>query len=93
MEIALAKEFIYKPFTFSGSKTIYVSKSLDTIMNIDEDSKELYNVYAVLDTPNGEKLFETDFTYSGTPIVMRVFIHKEFYVKAMTAEGYKFVNI
>lgn len=78
MELALAKEFIYCPI-FSDIDHLYISKDLNKLMEMNEFS--LTSIYAVIDTPNGEKLFGMDFAYSGEPIIMSVFLHKESFLK------------
>lgn len=74
MELALAKEFIFCPIIFDEGH-LYISKDLNKLMEMNKLS--LTGIYAVIDTSNGEKLFEMDFSYSGEPIIMRVFIHKD----------------
>lgn len=74
----MSKEYMYIPI---DEKKIYISKDLDKIRGIDRWAERLINVYAVLDTPSGEKLFGMDFAYSGEPIVMEVYLHKDFVLK------------
>ncbi len=76
MDKERAKEFI---FYEALEETIYISKDLEKLIELNEGS--LTGIYAVVDTENGEKLFEMDFAYSGEPIIMRVFLHKEFFMK------------
>lgn len=76
MDKERAKEFIFfEPL----EEIIYISKDVYKLIELNEDS--LGNIYAVVDTESGEKLFEMDFAYSGEPIIMRVFLHKEFFMK------------
>lgn len=76
MDKEKAKEFIFfEPL----DEIIYISKDIDKLIELNEGS--LANVYAVVDTETGEKLFEMDFAYSGEPIIMRVFLHKDFFMK------------
>lgn len=76
MDKEKAKEFIFfEPL----EEIIYISKDLDKLIELNEDS--LTGIYAVVDTDNGEKMFEMDYAYSGEPIIMRVFLHKEFFMK------------
>lgn len=74
----MAKEYMYIP-TFKNE--IYISKDLDKIRDIDRKAYKLNSVYAILDTPSGEKLFGMDFAYSGEPIVTESYLHKDFVLK------------
>lgn len=76
MDKGKAKEFIFfEPL----EEVIYISKDLDKLIELNGGS--LTGIYAVVDTENGEKLSEMDFAYSGEPIIMRVFLHKNFFMK------------
>lgn len=90
MEISLAKEFLLRPIsvTLNPSKTIYVSKDMHKL--IEMNGGKLIGIYAVIDTPSGEKLFNLDYSYDGEPIVMDVFIHKKTYLEYL---GEKVVNV
>ena len=75
MDKEKAKEFIFfEPL----EEVIYISNDLDKLIELNGDS--LTSIYAVVDTENGEKLFEMDFAYSGEPIIMRVFLHKKYFM-------------
>ena len=74
MDIAVAKEFIYK-----REGAIYISTDISRIEDVAGIGK-LYMAYGVVDTPSGEKLFHIDYAYSGEPILMDVFMHKDFYM-------------
>ena len=50
----------------------------------------LIGIYAVIDTPSGEKLFNLDYSYDGEPMIMDVFVHKKTYLEY---RGEKVVNI
>ena len=76
MDTAKAKEFL---FYDALEEKIYISKNLDRLIELNDGS--LTGIYAVVDTESGEKLFEMDFAYSGEPIIMRVFLHKDFFMK------------
>lgn len=76
MDKEKAKEFI---LLSQNRKKIYISKNVDELIEL--NNGRLKDVYAVLNTEIGEKLFEMDFAYSGTPIIMGVFVHKDFFVK------------
>lgn len=75
MDIAVAKEFIYK-----REGAIYISTDLSRIEEVAGRGK-LYLAYGVVDTPSGEKLFHIDYAYSGDPILMDVFLHKDYFMK------------
>lgn len=77
MEKERAKEFIYYN---DDTNTIYISKDVQKLIDINP-YHNLTWTYAVVDTENGEKLFEMDFAYSGEPIIMRVFLHKDYYME------------
>ena len=76
MDKEKAKEFLFYDIL---EEKIYISTDLDKLIEINEGS--LTGIYAVVDTDNGEKLFEMDFAYSGEPIIMRVFLHKDFFMR------------
>lgn len=76
MDTAKAKEFIF--LDLWNDEKIYISKDLQTLIDMNDGS--LTSIYAVVDTESGEKLFEMDFAYSGEPIIMRVFLHKKFFM-------------
>lgn len=76
MDTAKAKEFIF--LDIWNDEKIYISKDLQTLIDMNDGS--LTSIYAVVDTESGEKLFDMDFAYSGEPIIMRVFLHKKFFM-------------
>lgn len=76
MDKEKAKEFLFYDIL---EEKIYISDDVDRLIEINEGS--LTGIYAVVDTENGEKLFEMDFAYSGEPIIMRVFLHKDFFMR------------
>lgn len=76
MDKEKAKEFI---FYDNLEEKIYISKDINKLIELNDAS--LCGIYAVVDTENGEKLFEMDFAYSGEPIIMRVFLHKDYFMK------------
>ena len=76
MDTAKAKEFIF--LDLWNDEKIYISKDLQTLIDMNDGS--LTSIYAVVDTESGEKLFDMDFAYSGEPIIMRVFLHKKFFM-------------
>lgn len=79
MDKEKAKEFIFHDI-FGDEEVIYISKDIDKLIELNNGGLE--NVFAVVDTENGEKLFEMDFAYSGEPIIMRVFLHKKYFLEA-----------
>ena len=74
MELAKAKYFVYRPPR--EERTMYKSHDLQTVM--DKADNTLIGVYACIDTDSGEVLMETDFSYSGEPIIIKRFIHVQF---------------
>ena len=77
MDIARAKEFIYYD---DDTDTIYISTDIQKLIDINP-YHDLAWTYGVVDTESGEKLFDMDFAYSGEPILMRVFLHKDYYME------------
>lgn len=79
MDIANAKEFILlHDYTSKSDNKIYISKDIHKLIEMNDG--KLFGVYGVIDTEDGEKLIETDFAYSGEPILMRVFLHKKYFL-------------
>ena len=76
MDKERAKEFIYYD---DDNNIIYISKEVQTLIELNPRHNLIW-IYAVVDTENGEKLFEMDFAYSGEPIIMRVFLHKKYFM-------------
>lgn len=79
MDKEKAKEFLFFDQINEDKEIIYFSKDLQKLIEMNDGS--LTSIYAVVDTESGEKLFEMDFAYSGEPIIMRVFLHKDFFMK------------
>ena len=78
MDIAEAKEFIYRDPT---ANYIIISKTLQPLIDRLPKKNFLHAfIYAVLDTPAGEKMFYIDWSYTGGPILMGVWIHKKFFM-------------
>ena len=77
MDKERAKEFIYYD---DDNNIIYTSKDVQTLIERNPRHNLVW-IYAVVDTENGEKLFEMDFAYSGEPIIMRVFLHKKYFME------------
>lgn len=74
MDKSLAKSFVYRDIK---TDKVYVSKDLQKLL--DMSSNRLNTIFAVIDTESGETLMYMDWAYSGEPIIMGRFIHKEFY--------------
>ena len=89
MEAANAKEFMYFVNGISHYGTVYVSKTLDKILEKSDNS--LAFVYGVIDTPSGEKLMHMDWSYSNEPILMDVFLHKDYIMNYY--EDAEFINL
>lgn len=79
MEKEKAKEFIFLDLWGGYYEKIYISQDLQRLIDLNNGS--LNSIYAVVDTESGEKLFEMDFAYSGEPIIMRVYLHKAFFME------------
>lgn len=77
MDKERAKEFIYAPH---DEKKIYISKDLQKILDIKRTPQLLW-IYAVLETESGDTLCNMDYAYSGEPIIMDRFIHKDFFME------------
>lgn len=78
MDIAKAKEFIYRPI-FSDNRHLYISKTLQPLLDI--SGGKITDIFAVLSTDLGDKLFYLDFNYCGDPIVMNIFLHKKYFLE------------
>lgn len=79
MDIALAKEFIYCDQDDINNEVLYISTDLHKVLDKTGDDFTDYNVFGVVDTPNGEKLFHVWKT-SCDYILGHVFVHKKFYM-------------
>lgn len=76
MDKETAKEFL---FDDQDRHKMYISKDLQKL--IDMNNGKLFFIYAVIETESGDTLMNMDWSYSGEPIIMGRFIHKEFLVK------------
>lgn len=74
MDVAKAKKFLVENHI---SGTVYVSKDLEKI--IDKADGLVCICKAVVDTPNGEMIFNMDTAYDGEPIIMRRLMHYNSY--------------
>ena len=77
MDKEKAKEFIFCPH--EGQNKIYISKDLQRLMDMNDG--ELVWIYAVIETESGDTLMNMDWAYSGEPIIMNRFIHKDYFMK------------
>ncbi len=83
MDKERAKEFLFDADAIDESK-IYISKDLQKL--IDMNNGRLIGIFAVIDTESGETLMHMDWAYSGEPIIMGRFLHKEFFLNANSWE-------
>ena len=67
MELSKANMFYKLDINESGK--VFRSKDLQKLMDMNDG--ELYDIYAAIDTPNGEKLFEVDWSSSGDVVIMQ----------------------
>ena len=72
MDKERAKEFL---FDADDENKIYISKDLQKL--IDMNDGRLIGIFAVLETESGDTLMNMDWAYSGEPIIMDRFIHKD----------------
>ena len=86
MDKEIAKEFL---FLDKDSRKIYLSKDLQKLMDMNDG--ELFFIYAVIETKSGDTLMNMDFAYSGEPIIMDRFIHKDYFMHHY--HFYEVVNI
>ena len=77
MDKERAKEFL---FDADDENKIYISKDLQKL--IDMNDGRLIGIFAVLETESGDTLMNMDWAYSGEPIIMDRFIHKDFFLDA-----------
>lgn len=83
MDTSLAKRFIYHQY---NQDKIYISESLEKIMDIDDDSSSLIGVYGVIETDSGPKMVQIDFAYDGHPIMLGTFVHEDYFLKGFCDE-------
>jgi len=86
MDKEIAKEFL---FLDKDSRKIYLSKDLQKLMDMNDG--ELFWIYAIIETKSGDTLMNMDFAYSGEPIIMNRFIHKDYFMRHY--HFYEVVNI
>lgn len=83
MDKERAKEFLFDADAIDENK-IYISKDLQKL--IDMNNGRLIGIFAVIDTESGETLMNMDWAYSGEPIIMGRFLHKEFFLSANSTQ-------
>ncbi len=76
-----AKEYLFDDI---DRHKIYISKDLQKLM--DMNNGELFFIYAVIETESGDTLMNMEWSYSGEPIIMRRFIHKDYFIKYKNKE-------
>lgn len=81
MDKEIAKEYL---FDDRNSHKIYISKDLQKLMDMNDG--ELFFIYAVIETGSGDTLMNMDWSYSGEPIIMNRFIHKDYFIKYKNKE-------
>lgn len=80
MEKEQAKAFLFDATHGKNHcKTLYRSKCLQKLL--DMNNGELFFIYAIIDTASGELLMNMDWSYSKEPIIMRRFLHLDFFLK------------
>ncbi len=79
MDKERAKEFLFDADIIDENK-IYISKDLQTLMDMNEG--RLISIFAVVETESGDTLMYMDWAYSGEPIIMGRFLHKDFFLDA-----------
>lgn len=82
MDKERAKEYL---FDDQNSHKIYISKDLQKL--IDMNDGDLPFIYAVIETESGDTLMNMDWSYSGEPIIMNRFIHKDYFIKYKNKEA------
>lgn len=82
MDISRAKKFVFHK-VWDGDDIIYISKTIQPIIDINED---LIGVYGVVDTESGEKMIKVEYDYNGEPIIgcsiFDFFLHFDYYMNA-----------
>ena len=79
MDKERAKEFLFDA-EIIGENKIYISKDLQKL--IDMNGGRLISIFAVVETESGDTLMHMDWAYSGEPIIMGRFLHKEYFLEA-----------
>ena len=83
MDKERAKEFLFDAEIINEDK-IYISKNLQKL--IDMNNGKLISIFAVVETESGDTLMNMDWAYSGEPIIMGRFLHKDYFLKANSSQ-------
>lgn len=83
MDKERAKEFLFDAEIINEDK-IYISKDLQKL--IDMNNGKLISIFAVVETESGDTLMNMDWAYSGEPIIMDRFLHKDYFLKANSSQ-------
>lgn len=86
MEISKVKYFAHQDVL---NDTIIWSRDIESLQDID-----CYDIglYGVLETSEGDILFQIDFTYDGEPFVWRKFMHMDSYLKFYRNRPLKYLD-
>lgn len=80
MDKEKAKAFLFDAtYGKNCDEKMYKSKDLQRLL--DMNNGNLQFIYAIIDTESGETLMHMDWSYSNEPIIMRRFIHLEYFLK------------
>lgn len=79
MDKERAKAFLFDADIIDENK-IYISKDLQKLMDINEG--RLISIFAIVETESGDTLMYMDWDYSGEPIIMGRFLHKDYFLEA-----------
>ena len=79
MDKEKAKAFLYDA-TNADDGCMYLYKSKDLQKLLDMNNGKLVFIYAIIDTESGEMLMNMDWSYSNEPIIMRRFLHLDFFL-------------
>ena len=74
MELQFAREFIYRDI---DTNTIYVTTSVDRLLEICPEHQIRHSAWAVFDTERGMETFELGITYSGELYLWKRFMHRD----------------
>lgn len=80
MDKEKAKAFLFDA-THGGNNRMTLYKSKDLQKLLDLNNGELFFIYAIIDTESGETLMNMDWSYSNEPIIIRRFIHLDYFLK------------
>ena len=81
MDKERAKAFLFDAGLIGENENkIYISKDLQKLMDMNEGW--LINIFAIVETESGDTLMYMDLDYSGEPIIMGRFLHKDYFLQA-----------